>query len=43
METTLATVSAMFIAGGALEWRTVGALAYGHATFRTDLRAPAPR
>ena len=43
METTLATVSAMFIARVALEWHTVLALAYGHATRRTDLRASAPR
>jgi len=43
METTLATVSAMFIARVALEWHTVLALAYGHATRRTDLRASGPR
>ena len=43
MGTTLATISAVFIAGVALEWHTVLAHAYGHAIRRTDRRASGPR
>ena len=43
MVTTLATDRAMLIAGGALRRRAVVALAYGHTTRPTALRAPGPR